>query len=108
MVKIIDVIGSCFAVSPEDGEKIFEQVKDSIKQSKKTIIDFDGIDLVTTAFLNTAIGKLYTEFTSDELNQFLILDNVSFSDMELIRKVIQRAKISVEKNVDLSEELGDE
>jgi len=47
---------------------------------------------MTTAFLNAAIGKLYSEFDSAYLNNYLKVDYISSSDLTLLLKVIQTAK----------------
>ena len=88
-IKIIDTINSEFAVSPEDGDLVF-----------------DGVDLTTTAFLNTAIGTLYREFDKDTLNKFISMKNISNSDLTLVKTVIERAKLTFTD--ELKEEFGDE
>ena len=69
-------------------------------------LDFDGVDLTTTAFLNTAIGTLYREFDKDTLNKFISMKNISNSDLTLVKTVIERAKLTFTD--ELKEEFGDE
>jgi hypothetical protein len=105
-IKIIDVINSEFAVAPEDGELVFLKIKDCIEKSIHLSLDFDGVDLTTTAFLNTAIGTLYRDFDKDTLNEFITMKNVSNSDLVLIKTVIERAKLTFTD--ELAQEFGDE
>ena len=109
-LKIINVINSEFAVSPEDGDSIFNLIKEKVKKKKKIVIDFSNIDIMTTAFLNNAIGKLYNIYDKEKLNKYISMKNISKSDLNLMKKVIDRAKIKFSKE-DISileKELEDE
>lgn len=108
--KIINVINSEFAVSPEDGDSIFNLIKEKVDAKEKIVIDFSNIDIMTTAFLNNAIGKLYNIYDKEKLNQYISMKNISKSDLNLVKKVIDRAKIKFSKE-DISileKELEDE
>ncbi|MDY4251678.1 STAS-like domain-containing protein [Clostridium sp.] len=96
-LKIIDVINSEFAVSPEDGDIIFDLIKEKIDKEEKIIIDFSNIDIMTTAFLNNAVGKLYNIYDKEKLNKYISMKNISKSDLNLVKKVIERAKIKFSK-----------
>jgi hypothetical protein len=52
---------------------------------------------MTTAFLNNAIGKLYNIYDKEKLNQYISMKNISKSDLNLVKKVIDRAKIKFSK-----------
>ena len=109
-LRIINIINSEFAVSPEDGDSIFNLIKEKVDSKEKVIIDFSGIDIMTTAFLNNAIGKLYNIYDKEKLNQYISMKNISKSDFNLVKKVIDRAKIKFNKE-DISmleKELEDE
>ena len=109
-LKIVNVINSEFAVSPEDGDSVFNLIKEQVDFKEKIVIDFSNIDIITTAFLNNAIGKLYNIYDKEKLNQYISMKNISKSDLDLVKKVIERAKIKFSKE-DISileKELEDE
>lgn len=56
------------------------------------MLNFEGITVMITAFLNAAIGKLYEHFDSETLNERLKLENVAPNDRILFKMVVQRAK----------------
>ena len=91
---IKDIINSELAVSTENGNKVFKIVDDCLQQNEKVELDFEGITVMITAFLNAAIGSLYSkkEYTGDFLNEHLKLENVEKEDRILFKEVIQRAK----------------
>ncbi|MEZ0005247.1 transcriptional regulator [Flavobacterium sp. 28YEA47A] len=91
---IKDIIQSELAVSTEDGEKVFEEIDFYLQKNEKVELDFAGIRIMITAFLNAAIGSLYSkkEYTSAFLNENLKLENVENEDLKLFKDVIKRAK----------------
>ena len=66
-INIYSVIGNSFCVEAEDGEKVFELLSKALKEKKKVVLSFGNIELLTTAFLNSAVGKLYKNFTEEEI-----------------------------------------
>jgi hypothetical protein len=91
---IKDIINSELAVSTENGNKVFKIVDEYLQQNEKIQLDFGGITVMITAFLNAAIGSLYSkkEYTGEFLNEHLTLENVEKDDRILFKDVIQRAK----------------
>ena len=91
-IGVFEVIGSESAIMPEDVEKVLSQVLEALNQETKVTIDFGRIKTVITAFLNTAVGKLYKDYTSEQLNAYLEIKGLSSDDIQLLNKVILRAK----------------
>ncbi|MEP5792060.1 MAG: STAS-like domain-containing protein [Cyclobacteriaceae bacterium] len=92
ILKVSEIIGGDTAVSTDDGQKIFDLLAVSIQGKQAIAADFSGIQIMTTAFLNAAIGQLYSQFTSEELNSYLNLVNINSEDRILFKKVVERAK----------------
>ncbi len=65
MNKLIvkDIINSPLVVSTEKGEMVFQAIDNHLRKNESVIIDFKGIDLMITAFLNAAIVVLRYEFS---------------------------------------------
>ena len=91
-VKIIDIIHRDTAVSSDDGEIVYNLIVTCLQKNCVAELDFSGITILTTAFLNSAIGQLYNTYKSDQLNNTLRLKNVADEDRILFKKVIERAK----------------
>ena len=91
---IKDIIESDIAVATEAGDKVFKEIIFHLNKKNKIVVDFIDISIVTTAFLNAAIGQLYSneEFYSEFLNDYLKLINVQEEDQPLFAMVIKRAK----------------
>jgi hypothetical protein len=91
-ILIKELINIETAVSSDDGDVVFNDIVTAFNKDFNVILDFAGITLMTTAFLNSAIGQLYSIYTSDELNSKLKLKNIADEDRILFKKVIERAK----------------
>jgi len=86
------IIKSDAALTPNAGDKLFEVIDSAIVKKLYVVVDFGSINYITSAFLNAAIGQLYSKYSSDELNEHLKLENLADDDRVLLKKVIDRAK----------------
>ncbi len=91
-IKVIEIINRNSAVSSDDGENVYTNIIEAFKEGYIVELDFFNISLMTTAFLNTAIGQLYSIYSSEKLNTSLKLKNVAQEDRILFKKVVDRAK----------------
>jgi hypothetical protein len=80
------------AISAVDGEKVFQQIITHFKNNETVILDFAGIELTITAFLNSSIGKLYGVYTSDQIKQLLDIENLNNDEKRLLKLVVEKAK----------------
>ena len=91
-ISIYKVIGGSAAVATADGETLFKDIFSVLAQENIVILDFNGIEALTSTFLNSAIGQLYNKFDSPFLQTHLKVINISKEDMESLKKVVERAK----------------
>ena len=87
-----DYTNSSIAVSAFDGEKLFNSIKECFNRGETVVVDFKEINLTITAFLNSSIGKLYSEFSSTMVKEKLKIQNMAPDEAELLKLVIERAK----------------
>ncbi|MFO3727286.1 STAS-like domain-containing protein [Butyricimonas muris] len=92
VLKISDLTALDIAVSSDEGDKIYNRIVRILSEYEVLVLDFQGIMLLTTAFLNAAIGQLYKDYSSEELSLRLKLMNVNDDDLPLFKKVTDRAK----------------
>jgi hypothetical protein len=111
-INIYELVGSNAAVSSATGQKVYNIIEKSIDKGLIANLNFANIDLLTTAFLNSAIGQLYSKFTSEKLQTNLKLSNIQNEDKLLLKKVTDRAKeyFKDKENLDniIKDSLGDE
>ena len=92
-LMIKDIIGSNIASDNEQGDLIFDQIVSGVDNHEKQIfLDFSDLKLITTAFLNNAIGMLYKKYSTQELKGLLKVKNIkNKNDLELLRLVVLNA-----------------
>ncbi|MBR5842560.1 MAG: STAS-like domain-containing protein [Bacteroidaceae bacterium] len=106
IIKVCDFVTLNQAVTPDEGEIIYNKIISYIGEGNIVILDFSDIQLMTTAFLNTAIGNLYKDYSSEQLNGLLKLENLQIGDSARVKKVVDNAKkfyantVTFNKNVD--------
>lgn len=89
-----NIIESDIAVATDAGDKVYNQILSHLSKKQSVVLDFIEIKITTTAFLNAAIGQLYSNenFSSDYLNDNLKVINVQSEDRPLFSMVVRRAK----------------
>lgn len=92
-LNIVNTIGDVFGVEAEDGEKVFQVIVKTFKENKKVVLSFQNIEMLTTAFLNTAVGQLYKDFSEDFIRDHLKVENISDSGKVALKRVVDTAKL---------------
>ncbi|PIU19046.1 MAG: hypothetical protein COT16_00335 [Elusimicrobia bacterium CG08_land_8_20_14_0_20_44_26] len=85
-------IGSTMCISTEDGEKIFSIIKKAFDKNITVEISFLNIEMITSAFLNAAIGQLYGKYEEKFIQQHLSVKDMADEDKFLLKRVVVRAK----------------
>jgi len=91
-LNIYSIVGNSFCVDAEDGERVFDVLKKILEQNNKAIISFLNVEILTSAFLNTAVGRLYGVFDYEKIKTSLSVKDISDDDRLLLKKVTDTAK----------------
>ncbi|MGE6670963.1 STAS-like domain-containing protein [Bacillus altitudinis] len=96
LLKVLDHVERCY--SNNDGKIIQTMVKSAFRNDEKITLSFEGVDGVTSSFVNTALIDLLEEFSFD-----FIKNHIAFSDTNSqINKLINdRFKFEVKKRKSL-------
>ena len=109
-ISVFEIVGSPICVASSDGQKVFERIAKALRQKRRVSLSFLNVSILTSAFLNSAIGQLYGEFEESEIRDFLSVDSIEERDVILLSRVVQTAKLffaDPEKlSRDVQEELG--
>lgn len=93
ILKINDYITCNKGITPDEGEVIFNMLVKSFTSNERVLLDFQGVEMLTTAFLNVMIGNLYKDYSSDQLKEFLDFVNLTEGIASRIKKVTANAKL---------------
>ena len=92
-INIVNTIGDVYGVEAEDGQKVFELILKAFKDKKRINLSFQNIEMLTTAFLNTAVGQLYKDFSEEYIRENLKVSEISDSGKVALKRVVETAKL---------------
>lgn len=92
-INIKNEIGDAYGVEADDGQKIFEHIFKAFKDKKMVVLSFLNIEMLTTAFLNTAVGQLYKDFSEEFIKENLKVSDISESGKVALKRVVDTAKL---------------
>lgn len=89
-----EVIGSASASTPSKAKLLLNALRNAVDSKRTTSIDFSGLSIITTAFLNSSVSKLYSLYDISDLNKYIKFDISSLTPLqkERIQMVIENAK----------------
>lgn len=92
-INIVNTIGDVYGVEAEDGQKVFELIVKAFNDEKKVMLSFQNIEMLTTAFLNTAVGQLYKDYIESYIKENLSVSDISDSGKVALKRVVDTAKL---------------
>jgi len=102
VINVFNVVGSPFSVEAGDGQQGFELVYKAFKENKKVVLSFLNVEILTTAFLNSAVGQLYKDFSETDIKQNLQVKDITQPGAVALKRVVDTAKLYY-KNPDAME-----
>lgn len=87
-----EIVGRGYAVEEAAGQRVFERIAEAFRNGQRVELSFANVELTIAAFLNVAIGQLYSEFTEDEIRARLSVTDISQQDLALVKLVVDNAK----------------
>ncbi len=92
-INILNIVGDSFCVEADDGQKVYELVSKALAAKRKIMLSFLNVEMLTTAFLNTAVGQLYKDFSEEEVKMYLSVKDISQSGAVALKRVVETAKL---------------
>ena len=90
--QVYGIVGGSLCVAMEDGQKVFEQIAPVLRHGRSVALSFLNVDIVTTAFLNAAIGQLYEQFDEETVESLLTVQGLLPEDESLLAWVKESSK----------------
>ncbi len=93
LFKLDELVSLHQGVTPDEAQPIYEKVAYNLGLGNIVELDFENIELATTAFLNVLIGTLYKDYTTEQLKGRLLLSHITVDLAARIKKVTDNAKL---------------
>ncbi|MCY3972788.1 MAG: STAS-like domain-containing protein [Candidatus Dadabacteria bacterium] len=91
-ISVYEVVGDPMCVASDDGQKVYKRLSASLKQGRKVRLSFRKVKMLTSAFLNTAIGQLYADFSQKQIRELVTVADMEQDDMALLKRVVETAE----------------
>lgn len=91
--SVYQIVGNPLCIEANDGLKVSAIVSEFIKNKQPICLSFLNVQMITTSFLNTAIGILYKDFSENDIKKFLFVSDISATDVVSLERVVSNAKI---------------
>lgn len=93
VIRIYELINSKSADDDDKGNEVFNEiVRCANEEGVRIIVDFNSIELVNTAFLNNAIGKLFDRDSFKGEKYDIRIVNMEEEMIELLKETISTAR----------------
>ena len=92
-INIVNTVGDVYCVEAEDGQKVFDLITKAFSEDHKVVLSFQNVEMLTTAFLNTAIGQLYKDYSEEFIRENLSVIDISESGKVSLKRVVITAKL---------------
>lgn len=91
MLKVVPITGqNCITV--EDGEQIYKKIHSEIIKGHDVTLDFTGVEIFASPFFNTAIGQLFRDLNSTQINSNLHFIGLSSHGNHILKRVMENAQ----------------
>jgi hypothetical protein len=90
-IKILDITKSNAAVDISDGITLYNEIVSLLARQEEIILDFSGIEILTSSFLNNSIGLVYNTQYKNEMDSKVKYINLSARDLDTVSLVKKRA-----------------
>ncbi len=91
-ISVFEVVGSPLCVASGDGQKVYERLASVLGEEHGAALSFHNVDMLTSAFLNTAIGQLYGKFSEERIRSSVSVVDMEPEDAALLKRVVETAK----------------
>lgn len=91
-ISVFEAVGSSVCVASDDGENVLRRIENAIRNGRNVSLSFLNVDVLTSAFLNSAIGALYGQFSEQEIRERLSVKDMEQDDLALLKRVVENAK----------------
>lgn len=92
IVELATIVAGGNCVSSDDGHVVYGRISRNLAKGRDVIVSFEGVEDVTTAFLNAAFGKLYGAYADELIRKHLIVEHAQPHHLTLLKRVVDRAK----------------
>ena len=94
IIHVKRVLNDVNAVDATEGQFIYDLIIKAFFESKKVLLSFSEMEMLSDEFLESAVGKLYENYSHHEIKKNMRIENIPFSGKVALKRIIDKAKIN--------------
>ncbi|MBR6061005.1 MAG: STAS-like domain-containing protein [Spirochaetales bacterium] len=92
-INVYQIIGKELCIEAADGKIVYNVLEKYIESDQKVTVSFQNITLITSSFLNNAVGLLLKNNTEEKIRELIEFKDLQPADKILMDHVIENAKL---------------
>ncbi|MEH2398292.1 MAG: STAS-like domain-containing protein [Nostoc sp.] len=89
--KIYDIVGE-YAITADGGQKLYDQIHPLLLAGEPVELDFTGVKVFASPFVNFAFGQLLKDIPAEKLNQLVEFTSLNADGYDVLEHVMANAK----------------
>jgi len=104
-ISVRDIVGGPLCVATEDGDRVRERIAPPLREGRRIVLSFAEVEMVIPAFLSSAIGQLYGEFSEAQVDSLVVVQDLRERNQPIIEtsrlwaKAFYRDPVAYEKTI---------
>lgn len=94
IIEIVNTVGDSACIEAKDGQIVFELIKKALSEGQIVTLSFLNVEMLGVAFLNSAIGQLYGDFSAELIKENLKIEDLSLTGAVSLKRVVDTAKLN--------------
>jgi hypothetical protein len=90
-VLVRDIVGE-FAMTPDEGQQVYDVIAPLLAKGERVELDFEGIRRCAAPFCSFAIGRLVQDHVPEQLNDLLRVQNLLPPGSDILSLAIENAE----------------
>ena len=91
IIHVESILGEVNGLNAEEGQRIYDLILKAFFDSKKVILSFNNMEVLSEEFLQSAVGQLYKNFSHAEIKKNMRIENISFSGKVALKRIVDKA-----------------
>jgi hypothetical protein len=75
-ISIRETVGGPLCIAIDDGDRVRERIAPPLREGRRVVLSFAGVEMVIPAFLSSAIGQLYGEFPEAQVDSLVVVQDL--------------------------------
>jgi hypothetical protein len=75
-ISIRETVGGPLCIATDDGDRVRESIAPHLRQGRRAVLSSAGVEMAITAFLSSAIGRLYGEFPEAKVDSLVVASDL--------------------------------